>query len=225
MPVRKTFDYLLFVADRFPVVFTLNIFLAGILFWGGFNTAMESTNTLSFCVGCHEMRSTVFEEYRTTIHYQNPTGIRAACPDCHVPREWGYKVIRKVSATNELFYHLTGSIDTAEKFEARRGTLAALVWEAMQSTDSRECRNCHTIEYMDIDGQEVKSAIFHRYAKDNHITCIHCHKGIAHRLPSGYVDEAYEKTLNEMHEVFEREDQECAICHEQLNDKSGGWYD
>jgi len=28
---------------------------AGIIFWGGFNTAMEATNTLAFCTSCHEM--------------------------------------------------------------------------------------------------------------------------------------------------------------------------
>ena len=27
-------------------------FFSGIVFWGGFNTAMEATNTLEFCVSC-----------------------------------------------------------------------------------------------------------------------------------------------------------------------------
>ncbi|MBI4989895.1 MAG: NapC/NirT family cytochrome c, partial [Rhodocyclales bacterium] len=31
-------------------------FFSGIIFWGGFNTAMEATNTLEFCISCHEMR-------------------------------------------------------------------------------------------------------------------------------------------------------------------------
>ncbi|MCG7910964.1 MAG: NapC/NirT family cytochrome c, partial [Candidatus Thiodiazotropha taylori] len=29
--------------------------IAGILLWGGFNTAMEMTNTEEFCISCHEM--------------------------------------------------------------------------------------------------------------------------------------------------------------------------
>ena len=33
---------------------TIGGFLAGIIFWGGFNTAMEFTNTETFCTGCHE---------------------------------------------------------------------------------------------------------------------------------------------------------------------------
>jgi hypothetical protein len=61
----------------------------GIIFWGGFNTAMEWTNREAFCISCHEMKDNVYAEYRNTIHYQNRTGVRATCPDCHVPKEWG----------------------------------------------------------------------------------------------------------------------------------------
>ena len=52
-------------------------FIAGIIFWGGFNTGMEATNQLEFCIGCHEMRDTVYQEYKKTIHYSNRTGVRA----------------------------------------------------------------------------------------------------------------------------------------------------
>ena len=44
-------------------------FLSGIIFWGGFNTGMEATNTLEFCITCHEMRDNVYAEYKETIHY------------------------------------------------------------------------------------------------------------------------------------------------------------
>ena len=40
--------------------------------------------------------------------YNNRTGVRASCPDCHVPKEWVHKVVRKVRATNELFHWLEG---------------------------------------------------------------------------------------------------------------------
>ena len=49
---------------------------SGILFWGAFNTGMEATNTLEFCIGCHEMRDNVYAEYKETIHYSNRTGVR-----------------------------------------------------------------------------------------------------------------------------------------------------
>ena len=33
------------------------------------------------------MKDNVFVEYRDTIHYANRSGVRASCPDCHVPHE------------------------------------------------------------------------------------------------------------------------------------------
>jgi cytochrome c-type protein NapC len=88
----------LLAAVRRPTFLTLALLIigaiGGVIFWGGFNTALEATNSLTFCTSCHEMRDTVFQEYKTTIHYQNRTGVRAICPDCHVPRDWTHMVIR-----------------------------------------------------------------------------------------------------------------------------------
>jgi len=102
-------------------------FVAGILVWGGFNTAMEWTNRESFCISCHEMRDYLFTEYKRTVHYHNGSGVRATCPDCHVPRDWLHKVERKVMAVNELFHKITGSISSKARFEARREQLGEQV--------------------------------------------------------------------------------------------------
>jgi len=40
---------------RIGVVTVLLLFVAGIVFWGGFNWALEATNKESFCISCHEM--------------------------------------------------------------------------------------------------------------------------------------------------------------------------
>ena len=81
---------------------TLGGFIAGIVFWGAFNTALEATNTEQFCVSCHEMRDNVYEELKSTIHYTNRSGVRATCPDCHVPHEWTHKIARKMQASKEV---------------------------------------------------------------------------------------------------------------------------
>ena len=66
--------------------------MAGVLFWGGFNWAMEMTNTEKFCISCHEMETTPYAELQETIHYSNRTGVRATCPELMValrsPRSW-----------------------------------------------------------------------------------------------------------------------------------------
>ena len=158
-------------------------FAVGIIFWGGFNTALEYTNREAFCISCHEMQENVYVEYRNTIHYQNRTGVRATCPDCHVPKEWGPKMIRKIQASNEVLHKILGSIDTPEKFNAKRAELAGHEWERMKKNNSQECRNCHNFDSMDYAEQNKRSAAAHQDGFNAGLTCIDCHKGIAHTLP------------------------------------------
>ena len=163
--------------------------IAGIIFWGGFNTAMEATNTLGFCISCHEMRTTVFEEYKKTVHFKNPSGVRVICSDCHVPKAWTPKLIRKIQATGELYHKVMGTISTPEKFEARRLEMAERVWASMKASDSRECRNCHDYKSMDFAKQSRRSAEKMQQGIKDGKTCIECHQGIAHKLPAGLDDD------------------------------------
>jgi cytochrome c-type protein NapC len=156
-------------------------FVGGVLFWGGFNTAMEATNTMGFCTSCHEMRDNVYAEYKNTIHATNRTGVRATCSDCHVPKDWTHKIIRKVQASNEVLHKVLGSIDTKEKFDAKRLTLARNEWNRMKASDSQECRNCHGFEAMNPENQRPRARKQHLSAMEAGNTCIDCHKGIAHK--------------------------------------------
>ena len=85
--------------------------ISGLVFWGGFNTGMEATNQLAFCTSCHEMRDTVFQEYKETIHYKNRSGVRAICSDCHVPKDWVHKFVRKIQASQELYGKFVAGLD------------------------------------------------------------------------------------------------------------------
>ncbi|MEW6163785.1 MAG: NapC/NirT family cytochrome c [Pseudomonadota bacterium] len=164
-------------------------FIAGIVFWGGFNTAMEATNTLEFCISCHEMRDTVYQEYKKTIHYSNRTGVRAVCSDCHVPKDWVHKMARKIQASGEVYGKIMGTIDTPEKFEAKRLELAQHEWDRMKKADSRECRNCHSWDGMNPEAQKQRGRKQHELAQKNNETCIDCHKGIAHQKPKGMTED------------------------------------
>jgi cytochrome c-type protein NapC len=178
------------MAGKKPLLLLTLAFAGGIIFWGGFNTVVEATNTEAFCISCHEMRDNVYKEYaQNTIHYSNRTGVRATCPDCHVPKEWTHKMIRKVKASNELWGKLVGSIDTPEKFEAKRLELARHEWARMKASDSRECRNCHSLESMNTENQKQRAKKQHELAQKNKDTCIDCHKGIAHKKPQGMKEE------------------------------------
>ncbi|GAB6054478.1 cytochrome c-type protein NapC [Magnetospira thiophila] len=164
--------------------------ILGVVFWGGFNWSLELTNTETFCLTCHEMERNVYREYSGSVHDTNASGVRATCPDCHVPRPWIHKIARKIKASNELYHHFMGTVDTAEKFDANRLTMAKRVWTVMKETDSRECRNCHDFMAMDVTKQESRGRARHLEAQDQGMTCIDCHKGIAHDLPHGALEAA-----------------------------------
>jgi cytochrome c-type protein NapC len=165
-------------------VLTLGGFIGGVVFWGGFNTALEATNTEAFCVSCHEMQDNVFAELKSTIHYTNRSGVRASCPDCHVPHDWTDKIARKMQASKEVWGKVFGTIDTREEFLAMRRALAEHEWERLKANDSLECRNCHASVSMDLTRQSPRAAATHeRFLLTGEKTCIDCHKGIAHRLP------------------------------------------
>jgi cytochrome c-type protein NapC len=163
---------------------TLGGFLAGIIFWGGFNTALEVTNTEKFCIGCHEMENNVYQELQSTIHFTNRSGVRATCPDCHVPHNWTDKIARKMQASKEVWGKIFGTINTREKFEAKRRHLAENEWTRLKANDSLECRNCHNFDYMDFTRQSKRASQMHSTSlASGEKTCIDCHKGIAHQLP------------------------------------------
>ncbi|SDU28424.1 cytochrome c3 family protein [Halopseudomonas salegens] len=162
---------------------TLGGFVAGIIFWGGFNTALEATNTEAFCITCHEMQANPYQELKNTVHYSNRSGVRATCSDCHVPHDWTNKIGRKMEASKEVWGWLFGTIDTPEKFEEKRRELAEREWRRLKANDSLECRNCHQFDSMDFTLQAPRARQAHSTALTSDGTCIDCHKGIAHQLP------------------------------------------
>jgi cytochrome c-type protein NapC len=187
--IRRSWRFLRRPSAKWSLLTLLVVgFAGGVIFWGGFNTALEATNSMGFCTGCHEMRDNVYPEYQKTIHYSNRTGVRAICSDCHVPHRWTDKMVRKIQASYEVWGKLTGKIDTREKFEAHRMEMATKEWNRMRSVGSQECRNCHSFEAMSPDKQKQSVFTKHMQAKADGKTCIDCHKGIAHHLPKEYRD-------------------------------------
>lgn len=159
--------------------------LGGIFVWGGLNTGMEWTNRAEFCLSCHEMGKP-FEELKQTVHYKNRSGTTVLCSDCHVassktPFDYARKLTMKVFAAKDVVGHITGSLDTPEKFEAMRFEMAQRVWASMKASDSKECRNCHNFATMDTTKQKDRSVVKHEGAIEDGLTCIDCHKGIAHK--------------------------------------------
>lgn len=157
--------------------------VGGVALVATFNGVITYTNSLEFCVSCHEMRDTPYVEYQQSVHYKNASGVRAICSDCHVPHAFLPKMVAKVKAYNDVLQTLLGTIDTPQKFNDERPRMARIVWAKMQETDSRECRNCHSFQAMDFHKQREAAAKQMEPAALKNETCISCHRGIAHKLP------------------------------------------
>jgi len=166
---------------------------------------------MEFCISCHEMESTVYQEYQKSVHYVTRVGARPRCADCHVPyRDWPRMIWHKVGATKELFFHMTGKLDTREKFEAHRLELAENVWARMKAGDSEACRNCHKVESWDLSLQRPRARGQHESMAQTGETCIDCHKGIAH------------KAVHEPEKAEEEDFEDPFLMEEEKNDQNQG---
>lgn len=159
------------------IVFLIAIY--GLVFY----PLVEMTNNMEFCISCHEMRDTVYKEYTESVHYKNPAGVRAGCPDCHVPKQLGPKLVAKIRASKDVWHTILGTIDTPEKFEAYRWKMANRVWKMLEETNSSTCRSCHAWDSMDFDEQDKMARRKHQAADKEGKTCIDCHKGLVHNYP------------------------------------------
>ena len=158
------------------------LIVAGFVGAAGFSVTLEATNTTEFCTSCHSMQW-VKAEWMKTAHYSNPSGVRAECHHCHVPHPMGAKLYAKVMAAKDVWHEIRATIDSKEKFESYRWTMANRVWAKMLATDSRECRHCHTAEAMDLKEQSRLARKKHRRSEEEGRTCIECHQGIVHKEP------------------------------------------
>jgi cytochrome c-type protein NapC len=155
--------------------------VVGIFALASFDMVMHETSTDEFCsTSCHEMEIPL-KGLQQTAHFSNSHGVSVGCADCHIPKEFGPKMLRKIEASREVWGHVIGLIDTPEKYAAHRGAMRERELSRMRANDSQECRNCHQLERMDFDAQDRAVRRYHRAMKSRDKTCIDCHADIAHQ--------------------------------------------
>lgn len=171
--------------SRVAIIYLLGI---GLLFGVGtviaFNKTMDATNTEQFCTSCHVMAKGPGALIRDTTHFNNKSGVRPICSDCHVPKEFFPKVWRKIQAAREVWGAVTGKIDTSEKYLSHVKSMKAREVARMRANNSQECRNCHDVEHMTFPDQTQQARQFHQTMLQENKTCIDCHQGLAHISPA-----------------------------------------
>ncbi len=171
-------------ALRTPVIVLLLAGLVvGVVGVAGFNYGLHATSTEVFCTSCHEMYAQPYQAVQQTAHFSNRSGVRPTCSDCHVPHEFVPKMIRKIEAAREVWGHLTGMIDTPEKYAIHVDAMKAREIARLQKNDSAECRNCHDVAQMELSQQSERARFYHGAMAEKNKTCIDCHQGVAHLYP------------------------------------------
>jgi nitrate/TMAO reductase-like tetraheme cytochrome c subunit len=159
-------------------------FVIGVGFTGAFVGTLKIAETDAFCTSCHEMQQP-FQELTRSNHHSNEFGLQASCGNCHVPPAFFPGLIRHIEASSEIWFHLTGKLSTPAKYEAHRLELAQKIWAELKANDSAECRSCHTPAIMALAKQPPMAADAHSSLAKSGMTCVDCHKGVAHTLPQG----------------------------------------
>ncbi len=151
----------------------------------GTQVAVHLTGTDEFCgTACHSHAQFVFPEHKTSAHYSNRTGVRAACVDCHLPHTYPAKLFAKAKAgIKDGLAEMRGTISTQEKFERERWRMANLVWDDMKADNSANCRSCHDPAAWDAKKQSEDATKQHKKFLSGKATCIECHTGVAHKEP------------------------------------------
>jgi len=145
-----------------------------------FEASLHASSTEKFCISCHEMEANPYAQLQKTSHFDNATGVRPTCSDCHVPKEFVPKMIRKIEAAREVWGNITGIIDTPEKYAAHAPAMKQREINRLKANDSQECRNCHDTQRWMTALQSAKAQQYHAAKELNGKTCIDCHAGIAH---------------------------------------------
>ena len=126
----------------------------------------EDTKELQECGSCHTEQTSDFE---ASVHYINRSGVQAGCNNCHADQQ-----------------HKAGK-DTPKDVQKPRMEMALSEWKRMKENDSKECQTCHSHMAMDLAKQEPRSVERHEESfKNGETSCIDCHKGISHQLPSDW---------------------------------------
>lgn len=156
---------------------------------GTANYVLHETSSTEFCYACHSHDAFIRPEYEASSHFRNVSGVRAGCSDCHLPHDnWFELVWTKAVVSLDIIPEMMGKIDTAEKYEAHRAEMAESVWRQFKDNDSKFCHSCHSIDAMDLESQERRTARRHSAAAERGETCIDCHYGIVHKAPENAED-------------------------------------
>lgn len=161
-------------------VFVIVIVAVGALFMASLDFTDYIFSRNAFCGNvCHVMESTVYQELKTSKHWNTPTGVRPTCADCHVSGRLTFAMVDHFLGTGELFVNLTNDFSKPGSFEKFRPDAANRERFKMLSNNSEGCRSCHVMEA--IKPKRIRGQNAHKDAMEKNVPCIACHYNLVHK--------------------------------------------
>jgi len=154
--------------------------IIGILLTLGGKSAIRHTSTNEYCMSCH-IHVDADQAWFKSSHYQNESGVRIGCVDCHLPPEGSFKHLSTKVRTglHDLYaYHFKDS--------------ASFNWESKSQLEhavkivfNESCIKCH--QNLFPKGLSNDGGTAHLYyeqkAEALNLQCINCHLNVGHYNP------------------------------------------
>jgi formylglycine-generating enzyme len=144
-------------------------FVIGLLATIYTNKALEYTSTNESCEICH-VHPHVFDSWKLSTHYDNPSGFRARCVDCHLPPKGeGYLKEKMIAAARDV-YGLVFK-DSADYNWELKSTLEY----AQHHVFKESCLHCHQNLFPLTLTKEGQDAHLYYTQNEEELRCINCH--------------------------------------------------
>lgn len=172
--LRKVLNY--FKKNLLLVLFVG--FVVGLLATIYTNKALEYTSTNESCNMCH-VHPHVFDSWRLSTHYDNPSGFRANCVDCHLPpKGQGYLPEKLKAAARDIYGYVFK--DSADYNWEQKSTLEY----AQHHVFKVSCLNCHHNLFPLTLTKEGQDAHLYYTQHEEDLRCINCHLHVGHYDPN-----------------------------------------
>jgi len=154
--------------------------IIGALIVFGSNKTISHTSTNDYCQSCH-IHTQADETWLRSTHYQNPSGVRVKCVECHLPPEGSFHHFKTKVKTglHDLYaYHFKDSASFNWESKSQLEHAVTIVY-------NESCIECHQNLFPIGLTQEGGTAhlYYEQQAEKLDLQCINCHLDVGHYNP------------------------------------------
>jgi formylglycine-generating enzyme len=153
-------------------------FVLGLLITIFTHKLLEYTSTNESCNWCH-VHPHSFDSWRLSTHYDNPSGFRVRCVECHLPPKGQGYLKEKIYAAARDVYGLVFKDSADYNWE-----LKSTFEYAQHHVFKESCLHCHQNLFPLTLSKEGQEAHLYYSQRPDDLRCINCHLHVGHYDPN-----------------------------------------